>query len=88
MPRLISVLKYATGNTPVVDETGLGGLYDFELSVAPPEQSADASIGVSIFTAVEQQLCLKLEGAKRPIDTIVIDHAERPVAEKLIHASR
>jgi len=84
MPRLISVLRYATGNTPVVDETGLGGLYDFELSVVMPgasEQPGDASNGVSIFAAVEQQLGLKSEGTKRPIDTVVIDHVERQAPE-------
>jgi uncharacterized protein (TIGR03435 family) len=81
MPRLIYVLKYATGNTPVVDETGLDGVYDFELYAAPPEQPAEPSTGASIFSAVERQLGLKLEGAKRPINTIVIDHVERPLVE-------
>lgn len=67
---------------PVVDETGLTGKYDFELkwadddSVAP----ADGSTVPGIFTALEEQLGLKLEATKAPADVLVIDKVELPGA--------
>ncbi|HEX3093226.1 MAG TPA: TIGR03435 family protein [Candidatus Angelobacter sp.] len=68
----------------VIDRTGLAGTYDFMLQWTPqsPMSSADNgaapdSSGASIFTAVREQLGLRLEVTKGPVDTIVIDHAER-----------
>ena len=78
---------------PVIDRTGLKGGYDFTLewAPAPGEGSAEAiglppradppaageSNGPSIFTAVQDQLGLKLEPQKGPVDMIIIDHVER-----------
>lgn len=73
---------------PVLDKTGLTGVYDFTLEWvpdAPPASSPDAANGLmlpgvpgaSLFSAV-QQLGLKLEPGKSPIEIIVIDHVERP----------
>jgi uncharacterized protein (TIGR03435 family) len=73
---------------PVLDKTGLTGSYDFTLDWmpdAPPASSPDVPNGVtlprtpgaSLFSAV-QQLGLKLEPGKSPIEFIVIDHVERP----------
>ena len=59
----------------VIDKTGLTGEYDVELTWAPDGQP-DA--GPSIFTAVQEELGLKLEPAKAPLDVVVIDHLERP----------
>jgi uncharacterized protein (TIGR03435 family) len=59
----------------VADNTGLHGEYDFTLEWAP-DQSAGAS-GPSIFTALQEQLGLKLESVRGPVETIVIDSAER-----------
>jgi uncharacterized protein (TIGR03435 family) len=59
----------------VIDKTGLTGEYEIELTWAPDDQP-DA--GPSIFTAVQEQLGLKLEPAKAPLDVVVIDHLERP----------
>jgi uncharacterized protein (TIGR03435 family) len=75
----------------IVNKTGLKGNYDFTLKWTPDEGQgqmpggppadtappADAS-GPSIFTALQEQLGLKLESQKGPVDTIVIDHVERP----------
>ncbi len=62
---------------PIVDKTGLEGGYDFTLEFAP--EGADASDPrPSIFTAMEEQLGLKLRPARGPVDVIVIDHIERP----------
>jgi uncharacterized protein (TIGR03435 family) len=73
---------------PVLDKTGLTGLYDFtfewmpDLPSTPMPDSPNAVTlpsvpGASLFTAV-QQLGLKLEPGKSPIEIIVIDHAENP----------
>jgi uncharacterized protein (TIGR03435 family) len=66
---------------PVIDKTGLTARYDFELHWMPddPTYAAKVDPGTpSIFTAMQEQLGLKLEPAKAPLDTIVIDHAEMP----------
>jgi len=68
---------------PVVDKTGLTGKYDFDLHWTPDSLSAaetapsDAS-GPDIFTALQEQLGLKLNPAKGPVETLVIDHIEPP----------
>jgi uncharacterized protein (TIGR03435 family) len=60
---------------PIVDKTGLTGLYDFKLSYAPANDP-DSSLP-SFFTAVQDQLGLKLEPQKVPVETLVIDHVDR-----------
>ncbi|MGC1872106.1 MAG: TIGR03435 family protein [Acidobacteriaceae bacterium] len=62
----------------VVDETGLSGKYDFTLKWTPDEQRGMADAGPSIFTALQEQLGLKLISTKGPVDTIVVDHVDRP----------
>ncbi len=68
----------------VLDNTGLTGTYDFTLqwtpdSPAPMSAGAEATdSGPSIFTAIQEQLGLRLEPAKGPVETFVIDHVERP----------
>jgi uncharacterized protein (TIGR03435 family) len=81
----------------VVDKTGLSGTYDVELSYAPdpgisptgrdlppqpggppPAVNSDAP---SIFSAVQEQLGLKLESTKGPVDVLVIDSAEHPTQD-------
>jgi len=66
----------------VVDRTGLAGMFDVKLEWTPQAQQADdASAGASIFTAVQEQLGLKLEARKGPLEVIVIDRAERVPTE-------
>ena len=62
---------------PVLDQTGLKGSYDFKFEYAPDDPRPD--IISSIFASV-QGIGLKLEAAKGPVETIVIDHAEKPSA--------
>jgi uncharacterized protein (TIGR03435 family) len=70
---------------PVIDQTGLKAHYDFNLTWTP-ERPASAGAapevsepsGPSIFTAIEEQLGLRLESRKVPVDTLVIDRIERP----------
>jgi uncharacterized protein (TIGR03435 family) len=68
----------------VVDRTKLTGRFDFELDWMPVQldSRADPLPGdrPSIFTALQEQLGLKLEAAKVPIQAIVVDRAERPDA--------
>ena len=64
----------------VIDKTGLTGSYDIDLKWTPDDApaGADADTGPSIFTALQEQLGLKLEAAKGPVETLVVDHAELP----------
>ena len=79
-----SVLSGNVGRT-VIDRTGLAGSFDIEMNFdpsstaqAPPgPQPIDAS-KPSIFTALQEQLELKLESTHGPIDVLVVDQAERP----------
>jgi len=72
MTGLVSTLSGIVGS-PVRDQTGLTGTYDFKL-----EWSPDPSVesGLSIFTAVQEQLGLKLEADKGPVEIMVIDHVD------------
>ncbi len=69
---------------PVIDETGLKGNYSFELRWVPDQTAGaepdapPAESGPSIFTAIEEQLGLRLELRKAPVETIVIQSAEKP----------
>src|SRR5205823_2221682 len=73
---------------PVLDLTGLKGSYDFSLRLDILEGLTNGDPDVkskvndwstsSIFTDIEKQLGLRLESANAPVETIVIDHAERP----------
>jgi uncharacterized protein (TIGR03435 family) len=65
------------GNRVVVDETGLKGNYDWVLNGVSPASSNDPSV-TSIFTALQEQLGLKLVSQKAPVEVLVIDHVERP----------
>jgi uncharacterized protein (TIGR03435 family) len=62
----------------VVDKTGITGRYHLKLKWTPDNALEDS--GPSIFTALEEQLGLKLEPAKGPVQVLVIDHAEMPTA--------
>ena len=75
---LIVVVGSASGR-PVLDKTGLSGQFDVDLKWTP-SLGADAPAGdtVSIFTAVQEQLGLKLENGTAPLDVLVIDRIERP----------
>ncbi len=64
---------------PIVDQTGLTGRYDFKLRYAPDEARAtDPNAQPGIFTAIQQELGLRLEPTKASTDVFVIDRVERP----------
>jgi len=60
----------------VVDKTGLAGRYDFTLEWAPDE--AVESPAPPLITALREQLGLRLETQKSPVEVLVIDSLERP----------
>ena len=62
----------------VVDRTGLVGMFAVELEWAADDPASDKP---SIFTAVQEQLALKLESTHEQIDVVVIDHVERPTTD-------
>jgi uncharacterized protein (TIGR03435 family) len=62
----------------VVDKTGLTGNYDIDLKWTPDDQQGTPDAGPTLFTALEEQLGLKLVPSKGPVDTIIVDHVERP----------
>ena len=83
-----SMLQRAVLDRPVVDRTGLTGKYDFDLEWAPDESQFDGGVAPAaadanaapLFTAIQQQLGLKLIATKGPVDALVVDKAERPSA--------
>ncbi|HWF09288.1 MAG TPA: TIGR03435 family protein [Bryobacteraceae bacterium] len=66
---------------PVIDSTGLRGTFDFSLDWSPGDAAAEAIARPSLFTAIEEQLGLKLRPGKRTIDIWVVDHVERVAVE-------
>jgi bla regulator protein blaR1 len=84
--------NFLTGQVggPVFDETGIAGNFDFSMDWSPTdntpkslpdavdERTAPEATGPSLFTALKEQLGLKLEAGKGPVDVLVIDHAEKP----------
>jgi uncharacterized protein (TIGR03435 family) len=86
---LVQLLTIATGG-PVTDKTGLTGMYDVDVKgpgLVPgspqggPNLDQELEGGGSIFTVVREQLGLKLESTKGPVDVLVIDHAEQPTPD-------
>jgi uncharacterized protein (TIGR03435 family) len=77
-----SKIAFTSLGRPVINETGVAGLFDVHLEYAPertdPAAGAPGPAGLSIFTALQQQLGLKLEPAKVPGEFLVIDSLERP----------
>jgi uncharacterized protein (TIGR03435 family) len=65
---------------PVADETGFEGTFDFNLEWTPDETPPDVASAPSIFTAIQEQLGLKLEARKERTEIIVVDHVEKPDA--------
>jgi bla regulator protein BlaR1 len=78
--QLVNQFSNANGvDRPVLDRTGLAGSYDYKLTWGPSlGATGNDSDAVSIFTALQEQLGLKLEPQRAPIETLVIDNAEKP----------
>jgi uncharacterized protein (TIGR03435 family) len=87
MAQLASGLS-AVLSRPVFDRTDIDSLVDFDLrwtplTVATPSPNSDTQTDpeTSLFTALQEQLGLKLEATKGPVDVLVIDHVERPTPD-------
>ncbi len=78
------VMQRSALDRPVVDQTGLLGRYDFDLEWAPDETQFDGNVPPrnsdepDLFAAMQQQLGLRLEATKGPIDALVIDQVQKP----------
>lgn len=78
---MISLAKSLAGQVhrTVIDKTGLTGNFDLALQWSNDESTeAGAESDPTIFTAVQEQLGLKLQPAKGPVETLVVDHAAMP----------
>jgi uncharacterized protein (TIGR03435 family) len=82
---LAGELQRLTLDRPVVDRTGLTGTFNIQLTFTRENPDAMGLIpdlpdnaAPSIFVALQQQLGLKLEPVKAPVDVLVVDHAEKP----------
>ncbi|HEY4085145.1 MAG TPA: M56 and DUF3738 domain-containing protein [Bryobacteraceae bacterium] len=74
---LSRLLSRAAGRK-VIDKTGLTGTYNIRLKWAPPAATPADGSGPSLFTVLPEQLGLKLEPQKTPMEVFVIDRAEKP----------
>ena len=81
--RLADLLRVSAGRV-VVDKTGLAGSYhvtlNYDMMAArrPPSVTPAPDSAPAVFTAIQEQLGLKLEPSRTPRDTLIIDHIERP----------
>jgi bla regulator protein BlaR1 len=75
---LIFALSHQGLGHPVVDQTGLAGEYDLTLHFEPSNTPGADSTDPPLFTALQEQLGLKLEWKKAPLETIVVDHIDLP----------
>jgi uncharacterized protein (TIGR03435 family) len=89
MPKLSDLIARMAG-IPVIDATGLAGVFDFTLDWSPAADlrvsSSDGAAaadtqGASIFTALQEQLGLRLESRKGPMEVLVVDHMEKMPTE-------
>lgn len=91
MQNFTGLMQSAVLDRPVVDRTGLKGRYDFTLKwtpdesqfagmgvKVPPPSADDANAAPPLFTAIQEQLDLKLEAQKTNVPVLVIDHVDHP----------
>jgi uncharacterized protein (TIGR03435 family) len=90
MSDVAQTLQATVMDRPVVDQTGLAGRFDFTLTwtpdesqftaiaAKPPAPAADKDAPPDLFTAIQQQIGLRLESTKASVEVYVIDHVEKP----------
>ncbi len=90
MADFVGLMQQAVLDRPVLDQTGLTGRFDFTLKwtpddsqfggmgakIPPPTDSANAP--PALYTAIQEQVGLKLDATKAPAEVLVIDHVEKP----------
>lgn len=67
-----------SADRPVIDKTGLTGDIDYDILIAPPTGNTQEDVNRSIMDAIKEQLGLKLESAKDPIEILVVDKVDKP----------
>jgi uncharacterized protein (TIGR03435 family) len=72
MAQLVNALAGLPGSGPIVDKTGLTGSYDFKMTWEPSE---------SISAVLQEQLGLRLDSQRVPVEVLVVDSAEKPVGD-------
>jgi uncharacterized protein (TIGR03435 family) len=77
LAQFAELLSQQTGRL-VTDATGLKGGFDFEIHWTPDAVQQGGADAPSLFTALQEQLGLKLEAARGPVDVLVVDHVEHP----------
>lgn len=92
MADFTGLMQNAVLDRPVVDQTGLTGRFDFTLNWTPddsqfggmgakiPPSTDSADAPPPLYTAIQEQIGLKLEATKAPADVLVVDHVEQPSA--------
>jgi len=90
MADFAGLMQQAVLDRPVLDQTGLTGRFDFTLNWTPddsqfggmgakiPPPTDSASAPPNLYTAIQEQIGLKLDATKAPADVLVIDHVEKP----------
>ena len=88
LERFAKSFLFTGAGRPIVDKTGLAGQFIIHLEYAPDEEFRRRIAGLqgdpgdatapNIFTAIQEQLGLKLESARAPVDVVVIDRLEKP----------
>ena len=91
MQDFVSILQSSVLDRPVVDRTGIAGRYDFTLNWTPddsqfrssgatiPHTTGDINAPPPLSIALQEQMGLKLEAIRAPIETLVIDQVEKPL---------
>jgi len=78
-------------SAPIIDKTGLTGVFAIKLTWQPPDRPGSPiteRTGPSIFTALQEQLGLKLVPQKVPFEYLIVDHAEKPADSQAMQATR
>jgi uncharacterized protein (TIGR03435 family) len=90
MSEFAGMMQETVMDRPVIDQTGLAGRYDFTLNWTPddsqfggmgakvPPPTDNTNPPPNLYTAIQEQIGLKLDATKAPTDVMVIDHAEKP----------
>jgi uncharacterized protein (TIGR03435 family) len=82
MGDVVSAIEGSSLGRPVLDKTGLTGTYDIKLTYTPDVKSNRDSepdlSDIGIFTAVQEQLGLKLEAQHATVEILIVDYAEKP----------
>src|ERR1700691_1951357 len=84
MANFVAYLQRFAGpavNRPVVDQTGIAGRFDVDLRFAPDVETETNPNTPGLFTAIQEQLGLKLKATKAPVDVYIVQSATRPAVD-------